>query len=280
MCLLLGSTALLFGGGVATPAVSYEYQMTQRLNQQQLEYRVVRHHNTHRRFAWVRRWVWDNFWGDYHLAWVPGYTTYRTVSYTPYRHRTHQATMSDGAGENVSASKSTADDEKTAKADKGQIAKSDKENSAKPEKNMTTASVEPMARPQPPRADKDAKLASIDTHSETKQTAEKPAATATVNLTRPLTPAEIRSATPLAKVADPKQTLASTPIKSVWGDTLGMVRDIDMSGKSVKSVDAVLRDKGAVKIDASRLKFVKTRNLLITTLSKQDAAKLPKADAL
>jgi hypothetical protein len=90
--------------------------------------------------------------------------------------------------------------------------------------------------------------------------------------------AEIRAAIPLRKVADPKQTLASAPIKSVWGDTLGKVRDVDMNGSNIKTVDAVVGGKGAVKIDASHLKYVRSRNLLVTTFSKEDAAKLPKAD--
>lgn len=316
MCLLLGSTALLWGGAAATPALSSEHQFTEHLNRAQLEYRVVPRH----RVAWVRRWVWDDFWGDYRIAWVPRVTATRTVSYTPHSHRIHTAMISDGLGENAPDKSRDASDNKSdkdsksdkdgkadkdsksdkdSKADKdGKADKADKDSkadkdtktastdshavssdTAKPDKDTTLASVEPTARPEPPaNLDKDTKLAALDTHAAPAQIAEKPAAKPTADLTKPVTPAEIRSAVPLGKVADPKQTLASTPIKSVWGDTIGKVRGMDMSGSDVKTVDAELGGKSVVKMDPARLKYVKSRGLLITTLSKEDAAKLPKAD--
>ncbi|HEY1961610.1 MAG TPA: hypothetical protein VGG69_04255, partial [Rhizomicrobium sp.] len=101
-----------------------------------------------------------------------------------------------------------------------------------------------------------------------------------VDATKPVTPAEMRAAIPVGKVNDPKQTLASAPIKSVWGDTLGKVRGVDVSGSSLKTVNAALGGNNVVKMDPSRLKYVKSRGLVITTLSKEDAAKLPKANAL
>jgi hypothetical protein len=292
MCLLLGSTALLLGGAAATPALSSEQQFTQHLNRAQLEYRVVPHH----RVAWVRRWAWDDFWGDYHVVWVPRLTSYRTVSYTPHSHRTHIAMISDGSDDSAPAKSKDATGSKSDKSDKDKGDKDSKTAAAdthaassepdntKSDKDTSIASVEPMARPQPPaNADKDTKLASLDTHPKPAQTAEKsaaekPAAKVTADLTKPVTPAEIRSAVPLAQVDDPKATLASTPIKSVWGDTIGKVRGMDISGGNLKTVDAELGGKSVVKMDPARLKYVKSRGLLITTLSKADAEKLPKAD--
>jgi hypothetical protein len=262
MCLLLGSAALMLSGAATTPAFSEEHQFTERLNRAQLEYRVMPRGNPHHRVVWVRRWVWDDFWGDYHIVWMPRVSVYRTVSYTPH-HKTHMAAISD-AGRDTASSKS-------AGTDGGDTAKSDKDT--------TIASVEPTARPQPPaNADKDTKLASIDAQNKPAQAAEKPAAKVNADLTKPVTPAEIRSAVPLAKVDDPKQTLASTPIKSVWGDTIGKVRGVDMNGGNLKTVDADLGGKSVVKMDPGHLKYVKSRGLLITTLSKDDAAKLPKAN--
>jgi hypothetical protein len=294
MCLLLGITALLLGGAAVTPALSEEHLFTERLNRAQLEYRVAPRW-THHHVAWVRRWVWDDFWGDYHIVWVPRVTATRTVSYTPHSHRTHTATISDGSGDSAptkskdaSGSKSdTSDkDNKNDQADKdNKTAAADSHtassgpNTAKSDKDTTTAAIEPAARPQPSaNPDKSAKLASLDAHPAPAHTAEKPAATVKADLTKPVTPAEIRTAVPLGKVADPKQTLARTPIKSVWGDAIGKVRGFDVSGGNLKTVNAELGGNNVVKIDPARLKYVKSRGLLITTMSKQDAEKLPKAD--
>lgn len=100
----------------------------------------------------------------------------------------------------------------------------------------------------------------------------------TVELQKPLTPAEIRAAVPVQKVSNPKQTLSSAKIKSLWGDVLGHVHSVDVSDGTVKAVDADV-GKGVVRIDASRLKYVKSRNVLVTTMSKPDVAKLPRVDA-
>ena len=271
MCLLLGGAALMLTGAAATPALCDEHGFTQHLNRAQLAPRGVQHH----RFMWVRRWVWDDFWGDYHMVWVPRVTTYRTVSYAPHSPKSHKATAPTSDGDKVTASTSpdTNDDSAT-----------------KDDKEKTTASVEPTARPQPPASDK-TKVASVDTHggpaamsSKTVPATDKSASPSEkpvrVDATKPVTPAEIRSAVPLAKVGDPKQTLASAPIKSVWGDTLGKVRGVDVSGSSVKTVDAQVDGNNVVKMDPARLKYVKSRGLVITTMSKEDAAKLPKANTL
>jgi hypothetical protein len=99
----------------------------------------------------------------------------------------------------------------------------------------------------------------------------------TVELQKPLTPAEIRAAIPVQKVSNPKQTLSSAKIKSLWGDVIGHVHSVDVSDGTVKAVDADV-GKGVVRIDASRLKYVKSRNVLLTTMSKPDVARLPRVD--
>lgn len=118
----------------------------------------------------------------------------------------------------------------------------------------------------PPRP-KNAETASTETKK-----AEK-----TADATKPLTPAEIRAAVPVQKVSNPKQTLSSAKIKSLWGDVLGHVHSVDVSDGTVKAVDADV-GKGVVRIDAGRLKYVKSRNVLVTTMSKPDIAKLPRVD--
>jgi hypothetical protein len=219
-----------------------EHRLTERLNRQQLEYRVMPRPNPHRPFVWVRRWVWDNYWGDYHLAWVPRYSQYRDVSYVRSSHRTPGAAVSDGSGDDSVQRKP---------------AKASSANAAKP--------------------DKEARIASLDTRNMPSGTAAKPALNAAPGLTKPLTPAEIRSAVPLDKVTDPKQYLSNIAIKSLWGDAIGHVRSVDSSGGSIKSLQADVEGK-SVRFDPVRLKYVKSRNLLITAMSKSDVEKLPSGD--
>ena len=98
---------------------------------------------------------------------------------------------------------------------------------------------------------------------------------------KPLTPAELRAAVPLQKVSNPRQTLSDAQIKSVWGDVVGKVRSIDVSGGTLKAVDAnVAGAKKVVRIDPARLKYVKSRNVIVTTMSKPDVEKLPSANQL
>jgi cytoskeletal protein RodZ len=99
----------------------------------------------------------------------------------------------------------------------------------------------------------------------------------TADAHKPLTPAEIRAAVPVQRVSNPKQTLSSAKIKSLWGDVLGQVHSVDVSDGTVKAVDADV-GKGIVRIDAGHLKYVKSRNVLVTTMSKPDVAKLPRVD--
>jgi hypothetical protein len=100
---------------------------------------------------------------------------------------------------------------------------------------------------------------------------------------KPLTPAEIRAAVPAQSVDNPKQTLSTAQIKSLWGDDLGRVHSVDVTGGKLKAVDAnVVYKPGSkpkiVRIDPARLKYVRSRNLLLTTMSKPDIEKLSKAN--
>lgn len=243
-CVLLGCAAL----ALTTAAQAYEAdgstprerQVTERLNRMQLEYRVTPRPNPRHRIVWVRRWVWDNLWGGYRLAWAPRASGYRAASYA---RKTFNARAPSSAGRSRYANAK------------------DKPTQGKPA-----------------ASDRETRTASIDAHKLPTQTAAKSAPDAKPDLSKPLTPSEIRSAIPLGKVADPKQTLASMPIKSVWGGTIGKARSIDESGGNVKAVAATLGGKAVVKIDAAHLKYVKSRGLLMTTLSKEDAEKLPKVD--
>ena len=97
---------------------------------------------------------------------------------------------------------------------------------------------------------------------------------------KPLTPAEIRGAIPLQKVGNPEQTLSSAQIKSVWGDAIGRVRAVSVSGGTLKAVEADVGGKKIVRIDPAHLRYVKSRNLILTTMSKPDIEKLPSASKL
>ena len=97
---------------------------------------------------------------------------------------------------------------------------------------------------------------------------------------KPLTPAEIRGAIPLQKVGNPEQTLFSAQIKNVWGDAIGRVRAVSVSGGTLKAVEADVGAKKVVRIDPARLRYVKSRNVILTTMSKPDVEKLPSASKL
>jgi hypothetical protein len=94
---------------------------------------------------------------------------------------------------------------------------------------------------------------------------------------KPLTPAEIRTAVSLDKLENPKQALSNASIRSLWGDPIGHVSSVDTSGNAVKSVEADVGGK-TVRLDPAHLKYVKSRNLLVTAMSKADVEKLPKGD--
>ena len=96
----------------------------------------------------------------------------------------------------------------------------------------------------------------------------------------PVTPAEIRTAVPVQKLDNPKQALAGVEVKSVWGGVLGHVSSLDVSAGKIKTLDIkVMGSPGAkskvVRVEPSRLKYMRNRKMVLTTLSKPDLEKLP-----
>ena len=134
-----------------------------------------------------------------------------------------------------------------------------------------------MPKPNPRRV---ASRTTVETASETKKHVSSGTSEKTAD-TKPLTPAELRAAVPLQKVNNPQQTLSDAQIKSVWGDVVGKVRSVDVSGGTLKAVDAnVAGAKKVVRMDPAHLKYVKSRNVVVTTMSKPDVEKLPSASQL
>ena len=100
---------------------------------------------------------------------------------------------------------------------------------------------------------------------------------------KPLTPAEIRAAIPLRQVSDPKVALSKAKVRSLWGDLTGRVENVQMDGTAVHAVEADVgstfgEKQRIVRLDPARLKFVKSRNVVVTTMSKPDVEKLPKVN--
>ncbi|HSC17713.1 MAG TPA: hypothetical protein VLC74_02260 [Rhizomicrobium sp.] len=134
-----------------------------------------------------------------------------------------------------------------------------------------------MPKPNPHRL---ASRTGPETSSETKKHASSGPSEKTAD-SKPLTPAELRAAVPLQKLSNPQQTLSDAQIKSVWGDVVGKVRSVDVSGGTLKAVDAnVAGAKKVVRMDPAHLKYVKSRNVVVTTMSKPDVEKLPSASQL
>jgi hypothetical protein len=104
-----------------------------------------------------------------------------------------------------------------------------------------------------------------------------------VDNNKPLTPAEIRAAIPLRQVNDPKAVLSKAKVRSLWGDLTGQVESVQMDGTALRAVEADVgstfgEKQRIVKLDPARLKFVKSRNVVVTTMSKPDVEKLPKVN--
>jgi hypothetical protein len=98
---------------------------------------------------------------------------------------------------------------------------------------------------------------------------------------KPLTPAEIRAAIPLRQVNDPKAVLSKAKVRSLWGDLTGQVESVQMDGTALRAIEADVgstfgEKQRIVKLDPARLKFVKSRGVVVTTMSKPDVEKLPK----
>jgi hypothetical protein len=100
---------------------------------------------------------------------------------------------------------------------------------------------------------------------------------------KPLTPAEIRAAIPLRQVNDPKAVLSKAKVRSLWGDLTGHVESVQMDGTALSGIEADVgstfgEKQRIVKLDPGRLKFVKSRGVVVTTMSKPDVEKLPKVN--
>lgn len=91
----------------------------------------------------------------------------------------------------------------------------------------------------------------------------------------PLTPADIRSAVPVQKVKDPKG-LSGAQLRSLWGEGLGRVQSVDVAGGNLTGVRVSIAVGGkpkTVRIDPANLKYVHSRNVLLTSLSRADLEK-------
>jgi hypothetical protein len=98
-------------------------------------------------------------------------------------------------------------------------------------------------------------------------------------LKHPVTKAEMKAAVPLSTV--PRDTLKTAELKNRDGEALGEVDAItvDQSGK-VASVSADVGGflgvgQRTVSLDANGLLYLKSRNLIVTTMTKDEIGKLP-----
>ncbi len=98
---------------------------------------------------------------------------------------------------------------------------------------------------------------------------------------KPVTKTELRKAVAVSDVANPTATLATAEIKNRKGQALGEVKSVDVStdGKA----RAVKADVGGflgvgereVSLDASKLVYLKDRNLIVTDMTKPEIENLP-----
>ena len=267
LCLLLGSAAVV----VATMAHAQDYyseqtrehSLTERLNRQQLAIHAMP------RYSLRRRWVWN--WDE--GRWVQRSSGYRNVTYGGgYRN------VDYGYARVVPTARPAPD--MSADRSPGAAEHAPKHETVAALESPKAARVEPTEKSAPkPASGPDFKNAAADSTAPKDTTADKAPPKSMLSDSKPLTPAEIRAAVPLEKVSDAKQALASAEIRSLWGDNIGKVHGVDLDNGAVKTVDADLSgQKRVVKLDASRLKYVKSRNVVLTSMSKADVDKLPKAD--
>jgi hypothetical protein len=103
----------------------------------------------------------------------------------------------------------------------------------------------------------------------------------TVGLRTPITKAELAQAVSLSAIAEPAKALSTAQIKNAQGEAVGTVSSVDiMSDGKAKAVHA---DVGGflgmgghvVALSANKLVYLKTRNLLVTKLSKEEIQALP-----
>jgi hypothetical protein len=221
-----------------TAGVHHEHQVTERLNRSQLEYGVTRKHSQR------PRWDWDSDYGRWVLR-RPGYTN------TLYG---QGPAPSDNWDERPGEPSRTAH-AKTAK----------RTASASTSQKTSTSATNPAE-----------KTGASATHA---ASGEKTAS----DDAKPLTPAEIRAAVPISQLKDAKTILSKAKIKSLWGDVTGRVQNVDTDGAGVRAIEvdvgsAFGEKQHLVKLDAAHLKFIRSRNVVVTSMSKPDVAKLPKVN--
>jgi len=101
---------------------------------------------------------------------------------------------------------------------------------------------------------------------------------------KPVTRAELRSAVSLDGIDNPQQSLATAELKNRQGDALGSIKKIDVGTNG--SAATIHADVGGflgvgekvVSIPASDFVYLKSRNLLVTRMTKDEIKALP-ADA-
>jgi hypothetical protein len=98
---------------------------------------------------------------------------------------------------------------------------------------------------------------------------------------KPITKAELTHAVSLSKIENPAQALSTAQIKNRAGQAIGTVSSVDVTPDGKAS--AVHADVGGflglgthvVVLDASKLVYLKSRNLLVTRLTKKQIEALP-----
>ncbi len=91
-----------------------------------------------------------------------------------------------------------------------------------------------------------------------------------------LTTKEMNAAIPINKVSNPTSTLAAAKVDDHAGNTIGQVKSI-VAGAS-GAATAVQVDVGGnhvVSLDAKNLTYIPNRHILLTRLTKAEAARLP-----
>jgi hypothetical protein len=134
--------------------------------------------------------------------------------------------------------------------------------------SATTNSQNATANPNPSTADK----ATARVENEVDQAA---------GHKEPVTRAELRHAERLSSIDDPQQALATAELKNRQGEPLGSVKLIDMdSNGHPRTIHADVGgflgiDEHVVSIPASNFVYLKSRNLLVTRMSKAEIQALP-----
>ena len=238
LALLLGTAAAFtFPGAVWAQE---EHQTTEHLNRAQLEYGVMPRPNPR------VRWYWDAYSGRWVL---------RRMGYTPSYYGRGPASpdyWNEPPDEPNPPRRARSARSSTSKHPPSRTSTSSKASTSHATEK-TTASAS--------HTEKGDKLTKVDD-------------------SKPLTPAEIRTAVPIKQLKDPKAVLAKAKVRSLWGDVSGHVQNVAANGTGIQTIEADLgsafgEKQHVVKLNPDRLKFIRSRNVLMTTLTKPELAKLP-----